>query len=88
MYARMTMIRIEVNKSDKETTGSLVRRFSKKVRSAKIMHQAKKNRYWDRPKSEFVKKKDALKKIAKKQEYERLRKLGKISDGYFKRSKK
>lgn len=79
------MIRIEVSKNDKETAGSLVRRFTKKVRSAGIMRQAKKNRYWSRPKSEFVKKKDALKKIAKKTEYERLRKLGKISDGYFKK---
>lgn len=83
----MAMIRIEVIKNDKETTGSLIRRFSKKVRSSRITKQARKNRYWSRPKSSFVKKKDALKKITKRKEYEKLQKLGKISDGYFKKSR-
>jgi len=79
------MIRVEVKKNESETTANLIRRFTKRVQSSSIIRQAKGLRYWERPKSEYVKKKSALKRIAKKKHYEKLKKLGKISDVYYKK---
>tara|TARA_Y100000310_G_C20672541_1_gene811105 strand:- start:24 stop:200 length:177 start_codon:yes stop_codon:yes gene_type:complete len=53
------------------------------MQTSGILRKAKRSRYWDRPKSDYVKRKDALKKIAKRKEYEKLRKLGKISSNAF-----
>lgn len=81
------MIHLEVRKNTSETTPSLIRRFTKKMQSSGVLKKAKSIKYWDRPKSDFVKRKDALNRINKRKEIEKLRKLGKISDGYYKKSR-
>jgi ribosomal protein S21 len=81
------MIRVEVKKNENETTANLIRRFTKRVQSSSIIQQAKGGRYWERPQSEYVKKKSALKRLAKKEYYEKMKKLGKISDVYYKKSR-
>jgi ribosomal protein S21 len=74
------MIRIEVRKNPNETTASLVRRFTKRVQGAGILRAAKSRRYKERTRSEYVKKKFALKRIERVKEIEQLKKIGKIRD--------
>lgn len=71
---------IEVIKSNNESNASLIRRFTKRIQGSGVVKVARKLRYNERTKSELKKKREALKKIAKKDEYERLKKLGKIKD--------
>jgi len=69
---------VEVRRRDKESTGSLLRRFTRKVQQSKILIEARSHAHRKRPKSKTKKKKDALRRIVKRKEYDRLRKLGKV----------
>jgi len=69
---------LEVQKQGRETSQSLVRRFSKKVKQSGILLQAKKNRFQEKPKSKQLKKRSALRREQLKKEYEILEKMGKI----------
>lgn len=69
---------IEVKKKEKETTSSVIRRFSRKMQQSNIIPKVKSLRYNTRAKSAFKKKQDALKRIAKYKIKEKLKKLGKI----------
>ncbi len=69
---------IEVKKKEKETTSSVIRRFSRKMQQSKIISTVKSLKYNTRAKSDFKKKQDALKRIAKNKVKDKLRKLGKI----------
>lgn len=82
----MAMIQLEVKKNSNETTGSLIRRFTKKMQSSGVLKKAKNRKYWTRPRSDFVKRKDALNRLNKQKELEKMRKLGKISDVYYKKT--
>ena len=70
---------VEVRKREKETTGSLMRRFSRKVQQSRILLEARSQTFHTRAKSQLKKKKDALRKIARRKEFDKLRKLGKVS---------
>lgn len=69
---------LEIEKNPNENTASLLRRFSKQVRESGIINRARGLRFYERTPSKFKKKEKALKRIAKKQEMEKLRKLGRI----------
>ncbi|MEK7552834.1 MAG: hypothetical protein AAB505_01875 [Patescibacteria group bacterium] len=70
-----------VNKdSATESNLSLIKRFSKRLQGAGTLRRAKANRYTDRPLSAYKKKQQALKRIQRQTEFERLRKLGLIED--------
>jgi len=68
---------LEVKKQGRETSQSLVRRFTKRVKQSGILLQARKSRFWERPKSRQLKKKSALRKEQLRKEYEKLEKMGK-----------
>lgn len=70
---------VEVRRREKESTGSLLRRFTRKIQQSKLLIDARSNAHRVRLKSKTKKKKDALRRVIKRKEYERLRKLGKIS---------
>ena len=70
---------VEVRKREKESTGSLLRRFTRKVQQSKILISARAAARRERAKSKTKKKKDALRKIASRRAYDRLKKLGKAS---------
>jgi len=74
----MPKIIIQVNKNPNENNPSVLRRFSRKVRESGIMQVVKSKRYKQRKESTVKLKKSALKKIEKRKEIEKLRKLGKI----------
>jgi ribosomal protein S21 len=81
-------INVQVNKNGNENTAGLLRRFTKRVRGSGILQRVRGIRYYERQKSEYVKKKKTLKKITRREQYNELLKLGKITEqktGRFKR---
>lgn len=70
---------IEIKKGGSESSASVMRRFSRRVRESGIIKSVKDGRYQSRVASPFVMKKNALKRLEKRTEYARLKKLGKIA---------
>jgi len=71
---------LEIFKQERETSQSLVRRFQKRIQQSGLLLQARKIRFRQRRKSEQMKKRAALRREELKKEYEKLKKLGKISE--------
>lgn len=69
---------LEVQKKEKETTQSLVRRFTQKVQKSGILRRARYIRFRQRPKSHQMKKRAALRREELRKEYERKKKMGEI----------
>lgn len=69
---------IKIQKQNKETSQSLVYRFTQAVKKSGLLFEARSRRYKDRNPSENLKKKKAVIRETKKKEYQRLKKLGKI----------
>ena len=67
-----------VQRKNGENSLSLINRFSKKVKRSKVLRQALAMRYHQRSKSRTLKKRQALARKKAREEYHRLRKLGKI----------
>lgn len=70
---------IYIERKDRESGGSLMRRFSRRVQQAGILPRARSLRFFVRAPSEAQKKKSALHRIGKRKTMERLYKLGKIT---------
>ena len=68
---------LEVNRKEKENNSSLVHRFTRSVMQSGIIKEARNRRFRERPLSDMAKQKKALKREAKKAEYEKLAKMGK-----------
>jgi len=80
-------ITIQVQKeSETESNLSLIKRFSRRLQGAGVLRQAKGRRYTERPLSAYKKKKQALKRLSRRDEIERLRKLGLWNEVRYKRS--
>jgi len=73
---------IEVRKKENESTGSLLRRFSKKVQQSGLLLQARSSRFIEKVKSREERKKSALRRNQIAAEKERLRKLGKLEEDF------
>jgi len=71
---------LEILKQERETSQSLVRRFQKRIQQSGLLLRARKIRFRQRRKSEQIKKRAALRREELKKEYEKLKKLGKISE--------
>lgn len=69
---------IQVTKKKKETTPSLLKRFSKKIKQSSNLPRFKNAQYKKRAKSSLKKKKEALSRIKHRAEREKLYKLGKL----------
>jgi len=67
---------LEIKRKQKETTQSLIRRFSQQFRRSGILIQARKIRFKDKAKSQGAVKKAALRKEELKKHYQKLAKLG------------
>jgi len=70
---------VEIIKKKNESNISLLKRFGRKVQEAGVIRKSKTIRYAERPKSDFVKKKNKLKTLKKTAEIEKQIKLGKIT---------
>ncbi len=69
---------IAVSKNNNENNQSLLRRFSRRVQETSLLPKVKGNRYAQRKKSKLVVKAATLKKLARRKEIEKLKKLGKM----------
>lgn len=67
---------LKVEKKERETTQSLIRRFSKAVKRSGILKEARKRRFFRRPLSDKSKRTAALRRLKAGEEYERKEKLG------------
>ena len=67
---------LEIKKKSKETTQSLIRRFSQQFRRSGILIQARKIRFKDKNRSRGAVKRAALRKEELKKHYKKLAKLG------------
>jgi len=70
---------IEVKKNPNENNSSVLRRFSRKIQESGIIRKVKGSRYNLRKESKLKVKKSALKRMGRRKEIEKLRKLGKMT---------
>ncbi|MEI6580609.1 MAG: hypothetical protein WCO07_00345 [bacterium] len=69
---------IEVKKNPNENNASVLRRFSRRIQESGIIQKVKGSRYNERKESKLKVKKSALKRMNRRKEIEKLRKLGKV----------
>lgn len=72
-------INVEVKKNPNESTTSLIRRFTKRVQGSGVLPRVRGVAFRERPLSRLKKKMRTLKSIERRKEFERLKKLGKIT---------
>ena len=68
---------MKIQKQLRETSQSLVYRFTKAVQKSGVLVEARKRRFVKRTKSENMQKRAALVKVGKKKEFDKAKKLGK-----------
>lgn len=71
---------VQVEKHTNESSANVIRRFQKRVQGAGIIPRVRSGRYRSRIKSRNVQRTARLKKLTKKVNYEKLLKLGKVSE--------
>ena len=69
---------VEVRKRDNESTGSMLRRFTRMMQRTGFLMRARGERYYVSKKSDYQKKKEALRRIEWQKDMDKQRKLGKI----------
>ncbi len=74
----MTKVLIEISKNPNENNASVLRRFSRRMQESNIVQKVKGSLRNKRKESKLTVKKSALKRLGKRREIEKLRKLGKI----------
>ncbi len=75
----MSAYQVEVKRNTNENNAGLLRRFSRKIQDTNIVRLVKGSRYSERKPSKLVVKNGAIRRIKRKAEYDRLKKLGKVS---------
>tara|TARA_B100000508_G_scaffold140846_2_gene143827 strand:+ start:8814 stop:9059 length:246 start_codon:yes stop_codon:yes gene_type:complete len=73
-------INVEVEKNNNESSANVIRRFTKRVQGAGIVPKVRGGRYFSRTKSRNVQRTAKLKKLEKRDAYEKLVKLGKVQE--------
>lgn len=71
---------VQVEKNNNESSANVIRRFSKRVQGSGIIPKVRSSRYHVRIKSKNMQKASRLRKLIKKDAYEKLLKLGKVAD--------
>lgn len=79
---------IEVRKKDRETSESLIRRFSRRVQQSGVLVRARKSRFRVEEKTKREKREGAMYKEKVKKMVDRLKKMGKFDEENFKNTKK
>ncbi len=76
---------IQIEKQSRETSQSLARRFLRRVKQSGILRRKRKMRFQQREKSPQLKKRVALRREERKQEFQKKVKMGEIqeSNRYF-----
>lgn len=71
---------LEVKKKEHESVDSLLRRFHRKVQQSGLLIEAKKIRFYERPKNKRRRRDDAIRRTGIRKERDVLRKLGKLEE--------
>jgi ribosomal protein S21 len=71
---------VQVVKNNNESSANVIRRFTKRVQGAGIVPKVRGGRYFSRIKSRNVQRFAKLKKLVKRESYEKLVKLGKVQE--------
>ena len=79
---------IEVKKKDRETSESLIRRFSRRVQQSGVLVQARRVRFRSEEKSKRQIREGAMYKERVRKVVTKLKKMGKFDDQNFKNVKK
>ncbi len=79
---------IEVKKKEKETSESLIRRFSRRVQQSGVLVHARRSRFLEDKKNKREKRVEALYKIKIRKEIEKMKKLGKFDEEALKNIKR
>ncbi|MDQ3014573.1 MAG: hypothetical protein M3Q73_01770 [bacterium] len=74
------MINIEVQKNNNENAVNLIKRFTKRVQGAGILNRVRSLRYAKRAESKYVRKKQTMKVIKRKEAHQKLVKMGKAPE--------
>jgi ribosomal protein S21 len=74
----MAMTNVDIKKNAHENASSVLRRFTRRMQESGIIQTVKGNRYSSRALSKLSQKNMALKRLARRKEVERLKKLGKM----------
>ncbi len=72
---------IEVRKKDRETTGSLLRRFSRRVQQSGVLLRARRSRFYAKPKTKRQQKASALRREQLRGQRKEMIKLGLLEEG-------
>ena len=73
-------VNVEITKGEKDNSLGVIRKFTKRVRGSGILNRLRSRRYSTRKISEYVKKKNTLKKIVRRVKIQGLIKMGKMPD--------
>lgn len=80
MLSRHMAINVQVEKNNNESSANVIRRFTKRMQGAGIVPKVRGGRYFTRTKSDNVQRTAKLKKLMKRENYEKQVKLGKIQE--------
>ncbi len=72
---------VEVRKKDKESTGSLLRRFSRRVQQSGVLLHARRGRFFQKDKTKRQQKASALRREQLRSQRKELIKLGLLEEG-------
>ena len=73
-------INVEVEKNNNESSANVIRRFTKRMQGAGIVPKVRSGRYFNRIKSQNVRRAAKLEKLEKAEKYDQLVKEGKIQE--------
>ena len=71
---------IAIEKTGNDNTGAVLRKFTQRMRSSGIVQKMRKIRYRSRDLSKNARKKEALRRINRRDQFEQLIKEGKLSE--------
>jgi ribosomal protein S21 len=72
-------INVKITKKNNENSVSVLKRFTRRVQESGVIIKVKSKRYAERLPSDYTKKKNKLKSLKKRGEFQKLFKLGKIA---------
>ncbi|EKE20659.1 MAG: hypothetical protein ACD_7C00509G0016 [uncultured bacterium] len=79
---------IQVRKKDRESSESLIRRFSRRIQQSGVLMLARKSRFQSSKKTKIKQRKEAMYKVKIRKEIDKLKKLDRFDDEALKNIKR
>lgn len=71
---------VEVKRRERETTGAMLRRFTRRVQQSGVLLNARKKRFYKAKPTKHTVRESALRRLVIQKERRKLEKLGKLKD--------